>query len=78
MSSAKNESNLVILLLFVFSGATGLIYEVVWVRQLSFLLGVSLYAVSAVLVAFMGGLGIGSAFFGRLVDRGYPRFGFMP
>lgn len=56
--------------LFFVSGAAGLIYEIVWVRQLTLLLGVSIYAVSAVLVAFMGGLGLGAAYFGKKLDRG--------
>jgi len=55
---------------FFFSGAAGLAYEIVWARQLSLLLGVSLYAVTAVLVAFMGGLGIGAEYFGRKLDKG--------
>lgn len=59
-----------LLFLFFFSGAAGVAYEVVWTRQLSLLLGVSIYAVSAVLVAFMGGLGAGAALFGRVIDRG--------
>ncbi|MGK7345122.1 MAG: fused MFS/spermidine synthase [Candidatus Nitrospinota bacterium M3_3B_026] len=59
-----------LLFLFFFSGAVGVAYEVVWTRQLSLLLGVSVYAVSAVLVAFMGGLGVGAALFGRMIDRG--------
>ncbi len=66
----KNKRQFVIAILFFISGAVGLAYEVVWVRQLSLLLGVSIYAVSAVLVAFMGGLGIGAEMFGRKLDRG--------
>ncbi len=57
-------------LFFFLSGAVGLCYEVVWARQLSFLLGVSVHAVTAVLVAYMAGLGIGAALAGRLLDRG--------
>ncbi len=56
--------------LFFISGAAGLIYEIVWVRQLTLLLGVSIYAVSAVLVAFMGGLGFGAIYFGKRLDKG--------
>lgn len=59
-----------LLTLFFFSGAVGVAYEVVWARQLSLLFGVSIYAVSAVLVAFMGGLGAGAEFFGRKLDKG--------
>lgn len=59
-----------ILLIFFFSGSAGLAYEIVWVRQLSLIFGVSIYAVSAVLVAFLGGLGIGAEFFGRKLNQG--------
>ncbi len=55
--------------LFACSGAAGLIYEVVWVRQLTKVLGASSYAVSIVLVAFMAGLGLGSWLLGRMADR---------
>ncbi len=56
--------------LFFFSGALGLVYEVVWARQLTLLMGVSIYSVSAVVAAFMGGLGLGAEFFGRKLDKG--------
>ena len=56
---------------FFISGGVGLAYEIVWARQLSLLFGVSIYAVSAVLVAFLGGLGLGAEFFGRKLDKGY-------
>lgn len=50
---------------FVLSGATGLIYEVLWARMLGLVFGATTLAVSTVLVAFMGGLALGSAFGGR-------------
>lgn len=59
-----------ILAVFLFSGAAGLAYEIVWARQLSLTLGAGIYAVSATLVAFMGGLGMGAAISGRALDRG--------
>jgi spermidine synthase len=58
-----------ILLLFFSSGISGLIYEVVWVRQLTYIFGTSLLAVSTVLAAYMGGLALGSWLGGRYVDR---------
>ena len=42
------------------SGLAGLIYQVLWLRQLSLVFGVTVYAASTVLAAFMGGLAIGS------------------
>jgi spermidine synthase len=59
----------VTLLLFLLGGASSLAYEVAWVRLLSLAFGVSVYAVSAVLTAFMGGLALGSWLFGRIVSR---------
>lgn len=55
--------------IFFVSGAAGLIYEVVWVRQLTTILGASSYAVSIVLMAFMGGLGLGAWVIGKSADR---------
>ena len=55
--------------LFLLSGCTGLIYEVVWTRQLILLLGGTTYAITTVLVAFMAGLGLGSFLAGRWTHR---------
>jgi spermidine synthase len=55
--------------LFFLSGASALIYEVVWQRLLNLVFGVSTLSVSAVLAAFMMGLALGGFFFGRLADR---------
>ncbi len=55
--------------LFFFSGASALIYQVLWLRQLSLIFGVTVYAASTVLAAFMAGVGIGSAVAGRLSER---------
>src|SRR5262245_17700835 len=57
------------LALFFFGGASALVYEVTWVRLLSLGFGVSVYAISAVLTAFMGGLALGSWLFGRVAAR---------
>ena len=56
-------------LCFVVSGATGLIYEVLWARMLGLVFGATTLAVSTVLAAFMGGLALGSALAGRLASR---------
>lgn len=58
-----------ILLLFTLSGVSGLVYELVWIRQFSHLLGGTSYAISTVLAAFMGGLALGSRYFGPRADR---------
>ncbi|MFH1278265.1 MAG: fused MFS/spermidine synthase [Candidatus Eisenbacteria bacterium] len=57
------------LICFFLSGATGLVYEVAWVRMLSLIFGVTSFAVATVLAAFMGGLGLGAYLFGRWAHR---------
>jgi spermidine synthase len=56
--------------LFYVSGIAGLIYQVLWLRRLSLLFGVTVYAASTVLAAFMAGLAIGSALSGPILRRG--------
>jgi len=60
---------LALLLIFFLSGGAGLVYEVLWTRQLSLIFGVTTYAVSAVLATFMGGLALGSYLMGGAADR---------
>src|SRR5690242_6449582 len=55
--------------IFTLSGAAGLIYEVVWSRQLVLVFGNTTQAVSAILTGFFGGMAIGAAVGGRLADR---------
>ena len=62
-------TRLLIYVCFVLSGATGLIYEVLWARMLGLVFGATTVAVSTVLAAFMGGLALGSALAGRLAPR---------
>ena len=47
-------------LCFLTSGAAGLVYEVVWSKQISYVLGNSLHAVSTVAAAFLMGLALGA------------------
>src|ERR1700704_1887167 len=58
-----------VLAIFVLSGAAGLVYEVVWARQLVLVFGNTTQAVSAILTGFFGGMAIGSAVGGRVADR---------
>jgi spermidine synthase len=51
------------------TGASGLIYQVVWFRVLGLVFGVTVHATSAVLAAFMAGLAIGSLLAARVTDR---------
>ena len=55
--------------LFFLSGAAALVFETVFLRQLAWLFGNSATATALVLAAFMAGLALGAALFGRLVDR---------
>ncbi|MBL9168461.1 MAG: fused MFS/spermidine synthase [Verrucomicrobiales bacterium] len=54
---------------FVGSGMSGLIYELSWVRQLELVFGSTTYAVATVLAVFMGGLALGSFAMGRWIQR---------
>jgi spermidine synthase len=58
-----------ILAIFVLSGAAGLMYEVVWSRQLVLVFGNTTQAVSTILTGYFGGMAIGSVVGGRLADR---------
>ena len=58
-----------IFLFFFVSGATGLIYEVVWTRLLTLVMGNTHYSIATVLTAFMGGLALGSYAGGKVIDR---------
>ncbi len=59
----------IIFILFLLSGISGLIYEVAWTRLLTLTFGNTVYAVSAVLSAFMAGLALGSFVIGRYADK---------
>ncbi|MDI2595545.1 fused MFS/spermidine synthase [Pseudomonas sp. 681] len=56
------------LLLFV-SGAAALVYQVLWIKQLSLVVGVEVYAITAGISAFFAGLALGGWLFGRWADR---------
>ena len=55
--------------LFFLSGATGLIYEMLWVRVLYQSFGSTIQSVTTVVAAYMGGLGLGAWLLGRRADR---------
>ncbi|HDS1690686.1 TPA: fused MFS/spermidine synthase [Pseudomonas putida] len=55
-------------LLFI-SGGAALIYQVLWVKQLSLVVGVEVYAITAGISAFFAGLAMGGLLFGRWADR---------
>lgn len=51
---------------FLVSGFSALVYEVVWTRQLSLAFGSTAVASSTCLAAYLGGLALGAYWFGRL------------
>lgn len=59
----------VLSLVFVLSGAAGLIYESIWSRYLSLLVGHSAYAQIIVLVIFLGGMSLGALIVGERSER---------
>ncbi len=62
-------NRILLVALFSLSGVSALLYQFVWIRQLSHLLGGTSLAISTVLAAFMGGLALGSRYFGDRTDR---------
>jgi spermidine synthase len=59
----------VVLLAFAVSGATAMTLQVLWTRALAVIIGSSIFSFTIILLAFLIGLGAGSAVFGRLVTR---------
>ena len=51
------------------SGASALVYQLIWVRLLGLVFGVSSFAVATVVAVFLLGLGLGSYVFGRWSER---------
>ncbi|GIW08555.1 MAG: hypothetical protein KatS3mg060_3360 [Dehalococcoidia bacterium] len=60
---------LLVLLSLVGSGASSLVYQVAWFRELGVIFGVTVQATSAVLASFMAGLALGSLAAARIVPR---------
>jgi len=54
---------------FALSGCAALSFEVIWTRALTFFIGNSTYAFTAILTTFLCGLCLGSVLFARLSDR---------
>jgi len=58
-----------LLVIFVVSGFTGLIYESIWSHYLKLFLGHAAYAQTVVLAIFMGGMALGSWLVARYSAR---------
>ncbi|MDH4185918.1 MAG: fused MFS/spermidine synthase, partial [Nitrospira sp.] len=56
-------------MLLIVSGTAALIYQVLWIKQLTLIVGVDVYAVTTGVSAFFAGLALGGLLLGRLADR---------
>jgi len=61
--------NLILHILFFVSGISGLIYQIIWVRNFGNLFGNTIHSASLVTAVFMLGLGMGSYLLGKWTDR---------
>ena len=57
------------LVAFAVSGATAMTLQVLWTRALAVLIGSSIFSFTLILLAFLIGLGVGAALFGRASQR---------
>ncbi len=72
MSSLEKRSEgrvSLLLLLFFLSGVAALIYEVLWLKELGILFGVTAYAAATTLAVFFLGLSFGSLVWGRRTEH---------
>jgi MFS family permease len=51
------------------SGAAALVYQVLWIKQLSLVVGVEVYSIALAVSAFFAGLALGGFVLGRWADR---------
>jgi len=68
-SDARQGRRALFGLLFLLSGAVGLMYEQLWIRELQHFFGSTLHSITTVVAAYMGGLGLGAWVMGRRADR---------
>jgi spermidine synthase len=59
----------IVYVLFFLSGISGLVYETVWLRMLTRVLGSTVYATSIILAVYMSGMALGSYIAGKYSDR---------
>jgi len=65
-------THFLVIILFFLSGASSLIYEILWMRMFTQVFGSTTAATATVLSAFMAGLALGSYLIGSYADR-HPR-----
>ena len=61
--------DILVFLCFLLSGGSGLLFEVLWTRELQLVFGSTTLAMSTVLSVFMGGLALGSLIGGKLAPK---------
>ncbi|WP_434768868.1 fused MFS/spermidine synthase [Pseudomonas triticicola] len=66
---AASTTSMIPALLLCVSGAAALVYQVLWIKQLSLVVGVEVYAITTGISAFFAGLALGGWLFGRWADR---------
>jgi spermidine synthase len=79
-TAAQTMATRMLLPLFFVSGATALVYQTLWARELHLVFGTSSFAIATVLAAFMAGLAIGGAWMAKkadTVDRPLRRYGLL-
>lgn len=64
-------------LTFAMAGFASLLLQICWTRALAVLLGSSVYAFSAILVAFLTGIGLGSSFYSLLMKHRQPHIHYL-
>lgn len=64
----QTPRNVALLGMFLASGCSALIYEIVWFQQLTLVLGASAVSLAILLTSFMGGMCLGSLGFARFVS----------
>lgn len=65
----KNQTTFILLTLLFISGFASLIYQVLWMRELTLLFGATSYATAGTLAVFFGGLAIGGAIWSHRAPR---------
>jgi spermidine synthase len=71
---------MLVYILFMLSGCTSLVFEVIWFQLLELIFGSTTLAISTILVAYMLGLGVGALFAGRIssyLKNGIRTYGFI-
>lgn len=66
---SSNVDFLIVTILFFTSGFTGLVYEVLWMKELGLIFGNTAHATSTTLAAFFIGIGTGSFVFGKILSH---------